>query len=52
MREWEVGDDAYLKEPARGYRFVTVTGFCGNRLIVKTESGMELYIYEDELEDE
>lgn len=52
MREWEIGDTADLKEPERGYRNVTITGFCGVRLIVETESGMEMVIYEDELEDD
>ena len=52
MREWNIGDTAELKEPVRGYTNVEVTGFCGNRIIVETSSGMELTIYEDELKDD
>jgi hypothetical protein len=49
-REFETGDFAYLKEPERGYRYVEIVGFDGVRIIVKTSSGYEFSIYEDELE--
>ena len=50
-REWEIGDTAYLKKPEKGYRFVEVVGFDGNRLIVQTSGGWEFTIWSDELED-
>lgn len=50
-RDWQVGDNAYLKEPVKGYRYVEIVGFDGVRLVVQTTSGMELTIYDDELED-
>ena len=50
-REWEIGDTAYLIKPVKGYRRVEIVGFDGVRLVVRTESGWELTIYEDELED-
>jgi len=50
-RELQIGDSGYLKVPERGYRYVEVIGFDGNRLLVTTTSGYEFTIYEDELED-
>jgi len=51
VEKWSIGDSAYLKEPMKGYRYVEIIGFEGNRLIVRTTSGWEFTIYEDELED-
>jgi hypothetical protein len=48
--ELQIGDSAYLKESERGYRYVEIIGFDGCRLIVRTTSGYEFTIYEDELE--
>ena len=50
-RELQMGDSAYLKEPVRGYRYVEIIDFDGYRLIVKTSSGYEFTVYEDELEE-
>lgn len=50
--EYEIGDSACLKEPVLGYRYVEIVGFDGVRLIVRTTSGYEFTIYEDELEEE
>ena len=50
-RDFEVGDKVHLIEPFKGYRCVEVIGFDGVRIIVKTSSGYELTIYEDELEE-
>jgi hypothetical protein len=41
-----------LKKPERGYRNVEIIGFDGDRIIVRTDSGLELSIYEDEMEKE
>ena len=49
--EWNIGDSAYLKEPERGYRYVEIVGYDSNRLIVRTTSGYEFTVYEDELEE-
>lgn len=46
----QVGDQACLKEPVKGYRYVEITGFDDNRVVVKTTSGYEFTVYEDELE--
>ena len=51
-REREIGESAYLKKPELGYRYVEIVGFEGCRLIVKTTSGYEFTIYEDELEED
>ena len=50
QKEWEVGESAYLKRPELGYRCVEVVGHDGYRLLVRTESGYEFSVYEDELE--
>lgn len=51
-REREIGDSAELKEPVKGYRHVEIVGFDGVRPIVRTSSGMEFSVYEDELMEE
>jgi hypothetical protein len=51
-KEREIGDSVYLKELVKGYRYVEIAGFDGVRIIVRTISGYEFSIYEDELEDE
>jgi membrane protein implicated in regulation of membrane protease activity len=51
-KERYLGESAYLKRPELGYRYVEIVGFEGNKLIVKTTSGYEFVIYEDELEDD
>ena len=51
MREREIGESAYLKEPVKGYRYVEIVGFDGPKYVVTTSSGMELTICEDDLED-
>jgi hypothetical protein len=52
IKEWQVGDSAYLIKPERGYRYVEIVGFDGLKLVVRTTGGMELTIYEDEPEEE
>ena len=49
--DWQVGDSAYLKEPVKGYRYVEIVGFDGDRLVVRTTSGWEFTVREDELEE-
>jgi hypothetical protein len=51
-REFRIGDNAYLKEPFRGYRYVEVVGYDGLRLVVRLSNGYETTVYEDELERE
>ena len=51
-REWEIGDTGNLIKPEKGYRHVEVVGFDGVFLIVRTTSGWEFSIYEDELEED
>jgi len=51
-KERNIGESAYLKEPVKGYRYVEIVDFDGKRLIVRTTSGYEFSICEDELEDE
>ena len=51
MENLEEGMTAYLKEPERGYRAVTLIEQSGLKWLVETSSGMELEVYEDELED-
>lgn len=50
-KDWQIGDSAYLKKPELGYRYVEIIGIEGDRLLVRTTSGYEFRIYEDELED-
>ena len=52
LKEYQIGDSAYLKRPERGYRYVEIIGFSDERLDVRTVSGMELSVFADELEDE
>ena len=51
FKEFEVGESAYLIEPVRGYRYIEIVGYDGNRLIVRTTSGYEISAYCDELEE-
>jgi hypothetical protein len=51
MRDYSVGDSAYLKETELGYRYVEIIGQePDGRLEVKTTSGHEFSIWADELE--
>ena len=52
QREYQIGDTVYLEKPVRGYRYAEVVGFDGNRLIVRTTSGMEVTVYTDELKED
>jgi len=51
MKERQIGDAAYLKEPFRGYRHVEIVGCEGARYVVQVSSGYEFTVYGDELED-
>ena len=51
MENLEEGMTAYLKEPVRGYKAVTLIEQSGLKWLVETSSGMELEVYEDELEE-
>ena len=51
MGEREIGDTACLITPVKGYRKVEIVGYDGLRLVVRTESGWEFTVWEDELED-
>jgi len=48
---YEIGDKTFLKEPYKGYRYVEIVGYEGTMLVVQITSGLELYVYEDELEE-
>jgi hypothetical protein len=50
--KWQVGDSAYLKEPVKGYRYVEIVGFDGRFIVVKTTSGWEFSVSEDDFEGE
>lgn len=50
--DFYVGESAYLREPVKGYRYVEIVGFDGNRIVVRTTSGYEFTVYEDELQAE
>ena len=49
--KYQAGDYAYLKEPYLGYRYVDIIGNEGYRLLVRLTSGLEISIYEDELQE-
>ncbi len=49
--EYEIGDYADLIKPAKGCRHVEIIGFDGLLLRVRTESGREFSVWEDELEE-
>ena len=51
MKEWEIGESAYLKEPVKGYRYVEIVDYDCTSLVVETTSGMRLTVYADELTD-
>jgi hypothetical protein len=46
----EIGDWVYLKNPEKGYKHVEIIGFEGARIWVRTTSGWEFTIHEDEVE--
>ena len=49
--EFEEGMTVYLKQPCRGYRAVTLIEKYQNRWLVEiAESGLQIEVYEDELE--
>jgi hypothetical protein len=51
-KEWEIGDEADLKEPSKGYRHVEIVDFNGVRLLVRTSSGWEFTVSTDDLVEE
>ena len=50
-KQFKPGDHATLIEPVRGYSNVEIVEDTGTKLLVRTSSGMEIEIYEDELEE-
>ena len=54
MREWNIGDTGYLKEPYLGYRHFEVVDFeeGTGKIIVELSSGKQITVREDELEEE
>ena len=51
-RDWEIGETAYLSTPVNGYRHVEIIDNDGLQLVVRiTDSGKEISVYEDELEE-
>jgi hypothetical protein len=52
MEEFTEGMTANLIEAERGYKAVTLIEQTGLKWIVETSSGMEIEVYEDELEEE
>jgi hypothetical protein len=51
MDEFAEGKKAYLIKPEKGYNAVTLIEQTGLKWLVETSSGMELEVYEDELEE-
>ena len=51
-RELEIGDYVCLIEPFKGYRCVEIIEFYENKILVRTSSGYEFTVCEDELEEE
>jgi hypothetical protein len=51
MNQYDIGESAYLKVPFRGYSYVEIVGFEGDRLVVQITSGYEFTVNADELED-
>jgi len=49
--KFQIGDSAYLKEPAKGYRYVEIVDYDEDRFVVRTASGWEFTVYENELEE-
>jgi hypothetical protein len=49
--QFEEGNIVRLKTPVRGYRVVTLNERNGYQWIAETSSGMEVEIYEDEIEE-
>jgi len=52
IEDLEVGDVVNLREPVKGYRRIEIVEFYGRDILVRTESGWEFAVREDELEDE
>jgi len=48
--ELKEGMTAYLKQPYRGYRAVTIVERRQYKWLVETSSGCQIEVYEDELE--
>ena len=46
-----IGDSARLVTPYRGYSWVTIIGYEGDGYCVELTSGLEIVVWEDELED-
>ena len=52
IEKMEIGDVYYLKEPVKGYRRIEIVEFYGNDILVRTSSGWEFTVREDDLEEE
>jgi len=52
IEKLEVGDRVCLKEPVKGYSRVEIVEFYGRDILIRTESGWEFTVREDDLEDE
>jgi len=52
VREHEIGDTGYLKEPYLGYRYFEVVGFeyATGKIEIELSSGLQITVYEDEIE--
>ena len=46
-----IGDSATLKVPERGYKYVEIVRFYGRDILVRTTSGWEFSVREDDLEE-
>ncbi len=49
-REPQCGDFATLHEPYKGYRRIELVEQYGYRWLARTNSGLEINVYEDEFE--
>lgn len=52
IEDLEIGDIVYLIEPVKGYRRVEIVEFYGRDILIRTESGWEFSVREDDITDE
>jgi hypothetical protein len=52
IEKLEIGDIVYLKEAVKGYRRVEIVQFYGRDILIRTESGWEFCVCEDDIEED
>lgn len=50
IEDLEIGDIVSLKESVKGYKRVEIVEFYGRDILIRTESGWEFTVHEDDLE--